>query len=118
MTGVTLKDTVDGAESELALDGLFIAIGNDPRVHLVHGQLELAPEGTIAVEGRTSKAVGVPGVFVAGDVLDHTYRQAITAAGSGAVAALDAEKYLADLEDTLTDAAAGETPVEPVTISA
>jgi thioredoxin reductase (NADPH) len=118
VTGVTLTDTVTGETSELALDGLFIAIGNDPRVHLVHKQLELAPEGTIAVEGRTSRAVGVPGVFVAGDVLDHTYRQAITAAGSGAVAALDAEKFLADLDPELLARADGNSPSEPVTISA
>ncbi|MFZ7087115.1 thioredoxin-disulfide reductase [Curtobacterium sp. RRHDQ10] len=118
VTGVTLTDTVTGTTSELALDGLFIAIGNDPRVHLVHNQLELAPEGTIAVEGRTSRAVGVAGVFVAGDVLDHTYRQAITAAGSGAVAALDAEKFLADLDPELVARADGNAPSEPVTISA
>ncbi len=55
VTGVTLKDTVTGEESELALDGLFIAIGNDPRTHLIHGQIDLAPEGTIAVQGRSSK---------------------------------------------------------------
>lgn len=95
--GVTLRDTVDGSERELALDGLFIAIGNDPRVHLFHGQLELAPEGTIAVQGRSSKT-NLPGVFAAGDVIDPTYRQAITAAASGTVAALDAEHYLAALE--------------------
>lgn len=112
--GVTLKDTVTGEVSSMALDGLFIAIGNDPRTHLVHGQLEIAPEGTLAVEGRSSRALGVPGVFIAGDVLDPTYRQAITAAGSGAVAALDAEKYLADLDHDLTDQAEGVTPTEAI----
>ncbi|GAA4169286.1 thioredoxin-disulfide reductase [Gryllotalpicola koreensis] len=97
VTGVTLRDTVDGTESELALDGLFIAIGNDPRVHLFHGQLELTAAGTIAVDGRSSRT-NVPGVFAAGDVIDPTYRQAVTAAASGTVAALDAEHYLAELD--------------------
>ncbi|BDZ64628.1 thioredoxin-disulfide reductase [Agromyces mangrovi Wang et al. 2018] len=94
VTGVTLRDTVTGAERELPLEGLFVAIGNDPRVHLVHGQLDLTNEGTVAVQGRSSKT-SLPGVFAAGDVLDPTYRQAVTAAGSGTVAALDAEHYLA-----------------------
>ncbi|GAA1799938.1 thioredoxin-disulfide reductase [Agromyces neolithicus] len=96
VTGVTLRDTVTGDERGLDLDGLFVAIGNDPRTHLVHGKLELTSEGTIAVEGRTSKT-SVPGVFAAGDVTDPHYRQAVTAAGSGTVAALDAEQYLAAL---------------------
>ncbi|MDP4332073.1 thioredoxin-disulfide reductase [Curtobacterium sp. A7_M15] len=115
VTGVTLRDTVDGTESELALDGLFIAIGNDPRTHLIHGQIDIAPEGTIAVQGRSSKT-NLPGVFAAGDVIDPTYRQAITAAGSGTVAALDAEKYLAELDDALTVPAEGVTPEPPVTV--
>ena len=76
----------------------MIAIGNDPRTHLVHGKLDLTEDGTIAVEGRSSKT-SVPGVFAAGDVIDPSYRQAITAAGSGTIAALDAEHYLAALED-------------------
>lgn len=97
-TGVRLNDTVTGEERDLELDGLFIAIGNDPRTHLVHGKLDLTEDGTIAVEGRTSKT-SIPGVFAAGDVIDASYRQAITAAGSGTVAALDAEHYLAALED-------------------
>jgi thioredoxin reductase (NADPH) len=96
VTGVTLRDTVTGDERGLDLDGLFVAIGNDPRTHLVHGKLDLTPEGTIALEGRTSKT-SLPGVFAAGDVIDPHYRQAITAAGSGAAAALDAEHYLAAL---------------------
>jgi thioredoxin reductase (NADPH) len=97
VTGVTLRDTVDGSESALALDGLFIAIGNDPRVHLFHHQLELTPQGTIKVDGRSSKT-SLPGEFAAGDVIDPTYRQAVTAAASGTVAALDAEHYLASLD--------------------
>lgn len=94
LTGVKLKDTVTGAESEMELDGLFIAIGNDPRVWLVENQLELTSDKFIKVEGRTSKTT-IEGVFACGDVIDPTYRQAITAAGSGCVAALDAEHYIA-----------------------
>ncbi|MFV0434617.1 MAG: thioredoxin-disulfide reductase [Leucobacter sp.] len=94
LTGVTLRSTVDGTESELPVEGLFIAIGNDPRTHLVHGKLDLTEEGTIAVAGRSSRTSS-PGVFAAGDVVDPTYRQAVTAAASGTVAALDAEHYLA-----------------------
>ena len=93
LTGLKLKNTVDGSISEIPVDGLFIAVGSDPRVWLVENQLELTSEKFIAVEGRTSKT-SVPGVFAAGDVIDPSYRQAITAAGSGCVAALDAEHYL------------------------
>ena len=96
LTGVALTNTVDGSVRDLDLDGLFIAIGNDPRTHLVHNKLDLTPEGTIAVKGRSS-LTSLPGVFAAGDVIDPTYRQAVTAAGSGTVAALDAEHYLAAL---------------------
>jgi len=96
VTGVGLVDTVDGSETTLDVSGLFVAIGSDPRTHLVHGKLDLTPEGTIAVEGRSSRT-SVPGVFAAGDVVDPTYKQAITAAGSGTVAALDAEHYLSSL---------------------
>ncbi|MCY7326006.1 MAG: thioredoxin-disulfide reductase [Microbacteriaceae bacterium] len=96
VTGIGLRDTVDASESTIDLSGLFVAIGNDPRVHLVHGQLELTDDGTIAVDGRSSRT-SLPGVFAAGDVLDVTYRQAVTAAGSGTVAALDVEHYLASL---------------------
>jgi thioredoxin reductase (NADPH) len=94
LTGVKLKDTVTGAESEMELDGLFIAIGNDPRVWLVENQLELTSDKFIKVDGRSSKTT-IEGVFACGDVIDPTYRQAITAAGSGCVAALDAEHYIA-----------------------
>ena len=95
VTALRLKNLVDGTESELAVTGVFVAIGNDPRTDLVKGKLELTAEGTIAVDGRTSKT-SVQGVFAAGDVIDPTYRQAITASGSGCVAALDVEHYLAD----------------------
>lgn len=94
LTGVVLEDTVTGAKRDLAIDGLFIAIGNDPRVWLVEDQVELTEEKFIKVDGRSSRT-SLPGVFAAGDVIDPTYRQAITAAGSGCVAALDAEHYLA-----------------------
>jgi thioredoxin reductase (NADPH) len=95
VTGIRLNNLVTGEKSELAVTGVFVAIGNDPRVDLVKGVLELTEAGTIAVEGRTSKT-SVTGVFAAGDVVDPTYRQAITAAGSGCVAALDVEHFLAD----------------------
>ncbi|WGZ79389.1 MULTISPECIES: thioredoxin-disulfide reductase [unclassified Arthrobacter] len=96
VTGLRLKNLVAGTETELAVTGVFMAIGNDPRTDLVKGKLDLTPEGTIAVAGRTSKT-SLKGVFAAGDVIDPTYRQAITASGSGCVAALDVEHYLADL---------------------
>lgn len=96
VTGVGLINTQTGAETTLDLDGLFVAIGSDPRTHLVHGKLELTSQGTVKVEGRTSHT-SIPGVFAAGDVIDPTYRQAVTAAGSGTVAALDAQHYLESL---------------------
>jgi thioredoxin reductase (NADPH) len=96
VTGVGLINTQTGAETTLDLDGLFVAIGSDPRTHLIHGKLELTSQGTVKVEGRTSHT-SVPGVFAAGDVIDPTYRQAVTAAGSGTVSALDAQHYLESL---------------------
>ena len=93
LEAVTLRNTVDGSTKDMDLDGLFIAVGNDPRVWLVENQIELTAEKFIKVEGRSSKT-SLPGVFACGDVIDPTYRQAITAAGSGCVAALDAEHYL------------------------
>ena len=98
--GLTLRDTVTGVESSLPVGGVFVAIGNDPRTHLIHQQLDLTPEGTIAVVGRSS-LTSQTGVFAAGDVIDSSYRQAITAAGSGCAAALDAEHYLSDLSPAL-----------------
>ena len=97
VTGLKLKNLVDGTESDLAVAGVFVAIGNDPRTELIKDSLELTLEGTIAVEGRSSKT-SIPGVFAAGDVVDPTYRQAITASGSGCVAAIDVEHYLADFQ--------------------
>lgn len=93
VTGVGLVHTETGEETTLDLDGLFVAIGSDPRTHLVHGQLNLTSDGTIWVDGRTSRT-NLEGVFAAGDVIDPHYRQAVTAAGSGTVAALDAQHYL------------------------
>ncbi len=92
VSGVELTDST-GSTRELALDGLFVAIGADPRTDLIASQVELTADGTIAVDGRSSRT-NLPGVFAAGDVIDPTYRQAITAAGSGAVAALDAQHFL------------------------
>lgn len=113
VTGLGLTDTVDGSESTLDLQGVFVAIGADPRTHLIHGQLELEPEGTIAVQGRSSRT-SVPGVFAAGDVIDPTYKQAATAAGSGVVAALDAEHYLAALPAELLGRADAARPVDEI----
>ena len=97
LSGIITRNTVDGSTKQLDLGGLFIAVGNDPRVWLVENQVELTAEKFIKVEGRSSKT-SLPGVFACGDVIDPTYRQAITAAGSGCVAALDAEHYLADVK--------------------
>lgn len=112
VTGVVLRNTQDSETSRLDLDGLFIAIGNDPRVHLFHNQLELTEEGTLAVAGRSSKT-NLPGVFAAGDVIDPTYRQAITAAASGTVAALDAEHFLTTVSEDLLASAAGDSSRTP-----
>jgi thioredoxin reductase (NADPH) len=118
VTGVKVASTVDGTTTDLDVTGIFVAIGNDPRVDLVKDQLELTSEGTIAVQGRTSKT-SLPGVFAAGDVIDPTYRQAITASGSGCVAALDVEHYLADtVSASLTAARVPTPPAEAVSESA
>ncbi len=95
---VTLEDTVTGELRDLEVNGLFIAIGHDPRSELVKGQVDLDAEGYVVVDGR-SQATNLRGVFACGDLVDHTYRQAITAAGSGCAAALDAERFLQSLED-------------------
>jgi thioredoxin reductase (NADPH) len=107
VAGVVLRDTVTGAERTLDVNGLFIAIGHDPRSDLVRGQVELDDEGYIRTTVGTR--TNLDGVFAAGDVVDHVYRQAVTAAGTGCQAALDAERYLAALADArgqgLSDAA-------------
>ena len=92
---VRLRNRVTGEESTLNISGLFIAIGHDPRVELFKGQLELDEQGYLKVDSPTTHT-NIPGVFACGDVVDHRYRQAITAAGSGCAAALDAERYLTE----------------------
>jgi len=105
--GATLRDTT-GAEREVPVTGVFVAIGHTPRTELVVGQVDLDADGYIIVAGRTT-LTNLAGVFACGDAVDHTYRQAITAAGSGCSAALDAQRYLVDL----TRQATGELPAIP-----
>ena len=94
VSGLALKNTVTGELSERDFTGLFVAIGHIPRSELLIGQIDLDNEGYVKVEGRSTRT-NLPGVFACGDLVDHTYRQAVTAAGSGCQAALDAEKFLA-----------------------
>jgi thioredoxin reductase (NADPH) len=95
LESLTLRDTTTGETRDLDATGLFIAIGHDPRSELVRGQVDLDDQGYVLVRGRTT-LTNVPGVFACGDLVDHTYRQAVTAAGTGCSAALDAERYLAE----------------------
>jgi thioredoxin reductase (NADPH) len=97
VTGVTLRDTVTGRTQLLPVTGVFVAVGHDPRNELIKGVVDLDAQGYVLVQNGTT-ATNVAGVFAAGDLVDHTYRQAITAAGSGCAAALDAERFLADLD--------------------
>lgn len=94
VTGLKLRNTIDGSESERAFTGLFVAIGHLPRSELLTGQIDLNNEGYVNVQGSSTRT-NLTGVFACGDLVDHTYRQAITAAGSGCQAALDAERFLA-----------------------
>ena len=98
LSSLTLNNTKTGETRELAVSGLFVAIGHDPRTELFKGVLELDEEGYLTVDSPSTRT-NIPGVFAAGDVVDHTYRQAITAAGTGCSAALDAERFLAALVD-------------------
>src|SRR6202008_1872422 len=103
VTGVKLRGTQPGAgPRELAAKGVFIAIGHQPNTQIFEGQLPMNDGGYLKVRGGSeggATATGIPGVFAAGDVMDHVYRQAVTSAGSGCMAALDAEKYLDQLSD-------------------
>ena len=117
LTGVTLRDTRTGETRSVAATGLFVAIGHDPRSALVRGTVDLDPQGYVLVQDRSTRT-NVPGVFACGDLVDHTYRQAITAAGTGCAASLDAERYLADLDHAAERARGGAAelrrPADPV----
>ena len=95
VNGIMIEDTITGDTRELPVTGLFIAIGHDPRSELIAGQIDLDDEGYVLVDAPNTRT-NLPGVFACGDLVDHTYRQAITAAGTGCSAALDAERFLAD----------------------
>ena len=95
VTGVRVRSTETGEESTLAVTGVFVAVGHDPRSDLVRGQVDLDPAGYVSVRGRTT-STSIDGVFAAGDLVDHTYRQAVTAAGTGCSASIDAERWLAE----------------------
>jgi len=97
VTGLLIRSTKDGTEHVLPVTGLFVAIGHDPRSELFSGQLAMDPEGYLLVD-QPSTRTAIDGVFACGDVVDHTYRQAVTAAGTGCAAALDAERWLASRE--------------------
>jgi thioredoxin reductase (NADPH) len=101
VTGLHLRDTVTGAERTLDVDGMFVAIGHDPRSELVADQVRRDEAGYVLVD-HPSTRTNLPGVFAAGDLVDHTYRQAVTAAGTGCQAALDAERFLATLDEATT----------------
>lgn len=110
VSGVRLRNTVTGEESKLDVTGVFVAVGHDPRSDLVKGQVEVDADGYVQVQ-RGSTATSVEGVFAAGDLVDHTYRQAITAAGTGCSASIDAERWLAEIGSAPSDEAI-ETPVQ------
>ena len=99
VTGLRVRNVVTGEESTLPVTGVFVAVGHDPRSELVRDVIDVDQEGYVLVQGR-STATSLPGVFAAGDLVDRTYRQAITAAGSGCAAAIDAERWLAEAHDS------------------
>lgn len=106
VTGLRIRNVNSGEESTLPVTGVFVAIGHDPRSELVRDAVDLDEAGYVVVQG-SSTATSLPGVFAAGDLVDHTYRQAITAAGSGCAAAIDAERWLADTQDADVNAMIG-----------
>jgi thioredoxin reductase (NADPH) len=108
---VLLRNTQDDSERKLEISGAFIAIGHEPQSQLVQGQVETDEAGYVVTQGR-STLTSVPGVFAAGDLVDHTYRQAVTAAGTGCQAALDAEWYLRDTDSLIDQPAAAVTAAE------
>ncbi|MEZ0577527.1 thioredoxin-disulfide reductase [Nocardioides sp. MH1] len=110
LESITLRDTVTGETRDLAATGLFIAIGHEPRSELLKGQVDLDDNGYVLVQ-HPSTATNLPGVFAAGDLVDHHYRQAITAAGTGCAAALDAERYIAMLDHASSSAGSAEDTV-------
>ena len=109
VTGLRVRNVVTGEESTLPVTGLFVAIGHDPRSELVRGALEVDPDGYVLVRGSSTET-SLPGVFAAGDLVDRTYRQAITAAGSGCAAAIDAERWLAEAHDSDSTEMIGAQP--------
>ncbi|AWW36021.1 MULTISPECIES: thioredoxin-disulfide reductase [Streptomyces] len=113
VTGVLVRHVDTGEKTDLPVTGVFIAIGHDPRVELVEDQVSLDHAGYVAVEGQSTRT-NLNGVFACGDVVDHEYRQAVTAAGTGCAAALDAERYLTALDDCLT---ADEARLEAISVA-
>jgi thioredoxin reductase (NADPH) len=113
LTGLTLVDTVTGESRRLDVTGLFIAVGHDPRSELLGGQVNLDENGYVLVD-HPSTRTSLPGVFASGDLVDHHYRQAVTAAGTGCAAALDAERFLAALDHEAATAGAAEESVKAV----
>jgi len=111
VTGLRVRDTETGEETTLPVTGVFVAIGHDPRSELVRGAVDLDPDGYVLVQQPGSRT-SLEGVFAAGDLVDRTYRQAITAAGTGCAAAIDAERWLAESEDAADTAAAHDTGTE------
>lgn len=112
VTGIVLRDTVTGEQSTLPVTGVFVAIGHDPRSELVKGQVDLDDKGYVLVQSPTT-VTSLEGVFAAGDLVDHIYRQAITAAGTGCAAAIDAERWLAEQGDiTANTVEAAGAPVQ------
>ena len=116
LESVTLRDTVTGETRRLDATGLFIAIGHDPRSELLQGQVDLDDNGYVLVE-HPSTATNLPGVFAAGDLVDHHYRQAITAAGTGCAAALDAERFIAELDHSAVTGAEAQAAVAAEALS-